>query len=57
MKPIYLILYAVLITLLLTLALPRLEKANPVNKRFLWIGAIAGVLILGLILVVLTTSQ
>jgi hypothetical protein len=56
MKPIYLILYAVLITLLLTLALPRLEKANPANKRSLWIAAIAGALILGVIMVVLTIS-
>jgi len=43
--PIFVILYAVAVTLLLTLVLPRLtrsDQASPGARRLLWILAIAG---------------
>ena len=40
MKPIFIILYAVIVTVVLTIFFPRLRKANP---RLLWILVVAGV--------------
>lgn len=37
MKPIYIILYAVIVTLVLTLVLPRLRQVSPALRRSLWI--------------------
>ena len=42
MDPIYIILYAVIITLLLTLVFPRLRQASPTIRRSLWLSTIAG---------------
>jgi nitrogen fixation/metabolism regulation signal transduction histidine kinase len=45
MDPIFVILYAVILTLVLTLVLPRVRQVSPLMRRFLWItfavGAIA----------------
>lgn len=46
MDPIYVILYAVIITLLLTLALPRLSQVSPALKRFFWLTAVVGGIVL-----------
>jgi hypothetical protein len=53
MNPIFIILYAVIITLLLVIFFPRLRKANP---RLLWISVIAGLAGL-LIIIVLTFTR
>jgi len=50
MDPIFIILYAVIVTLLLTLFFPRLRKVDP---RLLWISVITGVA--GLIIIVVLT--
>lgn len=50
MSPIYIILYAVIVTLLLTLAFPRLRQASPALRRFGWIAALIG----GIALLVVT---
>lgn len=50
MKPIFLILYIVIITLLLTLVFPRFREATPGLRRSLWISTIAG----GFVLLVIT---
>jgi hypothetical protein len=42
MDPIFIILYAVIITILLTLVFPRFRQASPALRRFLWIAAIIG---------------
>ena len=42
MEPIYIILYAVIITLVLTLVIPRLGEPSPALRRLLWISAIFG---------------
>lgn len=50
MDPIYIILYAVIITLLLTLALPRLRQVSPALRRFFWIAvALGGIALLVMI--------
>jgi len=46
MDPIFLILYAVIITLLITVFLPRFRDIGPGGKRFLRISAIVGVVVL-----------
>lgn len=50
MNPIFIILYAVVITILLTIFFPRLRKANP---RLLWITVIAG--LAGLLIIIILT--
>lgn len=42
MKPIYIILYAVIVTLVLTLVLPRMRQASPALRRSLWVTASIG---------------
>jgi ABC-type cobalamin transport system permease subunit len=42
MKPIFIILYAVIITLILTLVLPRFRQASPTLKRVLWVAVTIG---------------
>lgn len=46
MDPIYIILYAVIITLLLTLVFPRFRQANPALRRTMWLSTIAGGIVL-----------
>ena len=53
MNPIFLILYVVIITLLLTLFMPRLRKVTP---RLLWLSVLTGLAGLVIILV-LTLSR
>jgi hypothetical protein len=55
MKPIFLILYIVIVTLVLTLALPRLRKVNKGLPRVLWIASTLGGLALLIIVVFLLT--
>jgi len=50
MNPIFLILYVVIITLLLTLFLPRLRNANP---RLLWLSVLTG--LAGLVIILVLT--
>ena len=50
MEPIFLILYIVILTLLLTLVLPRIKEPNPAQRRNLWISVIAG----GIVFLVIT---
>ena len=50
MKPIFIILYAVIVTLLLTLFFPRFRQASPALRRSLWIISIFG----GITLLVIT---
>lgn len=52
MNPIFIILYAVIVTLVLTIFFPRLRKANP---RLLWILVIAGLAGLLIIAVLMFT--
>ena len=52
MNPIFIILYAVIVTLLLTIFFPRLRKANP---QLSWILLIAGALGLFAIMVLALT--
>lgn len=47
---IFLILYAVVLTLLLTLALPRLERMTPQTRRLFAITAAAGVVVFVVVL-------
>jgi hypothetical protein len=42
MDPIYIILFAVVVTLVLTLAFPRLRSVSPALRRVLWIAVIIG---------------
>jgi hypothetical protein len=37
MKPIYIILYAMIVILVLTLVLPRMRQASPALRRSLWV--------------------
>lgn len=46
MDAIYIILFAIILTLVLTLAMPRLSQASPALRRFLWITVIVGVIAL-----------
>jgi hypothetical protein len=47
MKPIYIILYVVIITLLLTLfVVPRSRQVTPAVRRLLWLTSIAGLAVL-----------
>lgn len=50
MPPIYIILYAVIVTLLLTLVFPRFRQASPALRRLLWLGGLIG----GIALLVVT---
>jgi hypothetical protein len=50
MKPIFIILYAVIITLALTLVFARPRQANPTARRFFWIAVLVG----GVALLVIT---
>lgn len=50
MNPIFIILYAVIVTLLLTIFYPRLRRANP---RLLWISVMVG--LAGLLLILILT--
>lgn len=50
MKPTFLILYIVVITLLLTLVFPRLRRANPTHG---WVALLAGIALLGVGVLVL----
>ena len=56
MDPIFIILYAVSVTLLITLLLPRLGDVGPRTKRILRISAAAGVVVL-IVLVVLVLTR
>ena len=42
MKPIFIILYAVIITLALTLVFARPRRVTPTVRRFFWIAALVG---------------
>lgn len=42
MDPIFIILYAVILTLVLTLVLPRVRQVSPLMRRFLWIAFAVG---------------
>lgn len=42
MEPIFLILYAVIVTLVLTLVFPRFRQATPAGRRLAWIGLLLG---------------
>jgi hypothetical protein len=53
MRPIFVILYAVIVTLLLTVFYPRLRVANP---RVLWFSAGAGLAVL-LVIIVLAFAR
>ncbi len=57
MNPIYLILFAVIVTLLLTLAIPRLRPVSPTGRRFLWVAMIAGLVVLLVIIVLAMTGN
>lgn len=52
MSPIFIILYAVIVTLVLTLFMPRLREANPQLMRILLVAGIAGLIVLGVLLFV-----
>lgn len=53
MSPIFIILYAVVVTLVLTLVvIPRLREANPQLMRILLVAGIAGLIVLGVLLFV-----
>lgn len=52
MNPIFLILYAVLLTIVLTLTLPRMRSFTPGMRRVLAITAAAGVVVLIVLLLV-----
>lgn len=55
MKPIYIILYVVIVTLLLTLVFPRFRDTTPQVRRLLWIAIlIGGVALLAVTAFVLT---
>lgn len=51
MDPIYLILYAVIVTLVLTLAFPRLRTSNPRLARILLALGVVGLLVLVLVMI------
>lgn len=53
MEPIYIILYAVIVTLLLVLIMPRLRQASPALRRILWIAFVVGGV--GLLIVIYLT--
>lgn len=53
MSPIYIILYAVIVTLLLTIFFPRIRKPNP---SLLWLLIIAGLSVLLIVIVFSFTS-
>jgi hypothetical protein len=42
MEPIYIILYVVIVTLVLTLVFPRIRQVSPTLRRLLWIAVIVG---------------
>lgn len=42
MKPIFLILYAAIVTLVLTLVFPRFRQATPNDRRIAWVGLLLG---------------
>jgi hypothetical protein len=46
MEPIYIILYAVVLTLILTLVIPRFGEPSPALRRLLWISTIFGCVVL-----------
>ena len=52
MRPIFIILYASILTLVLTIFLPRLRQANPQLTRVLVVAGIAGFLLFGVLLFV-----
>ena len=51
MKPIFIILYAIVVTLILTLVLPRLQPMTPGRRRAMWI--LAGVGLAALLVVLI----
>jgi hypothetical protein len=53
MKPIFLILYIVIVTLLLSLALPRLRKVNKGLQRLFWISSTVGGIALLIVVLIL----
>lgn len=53
MDPIYIILFVILVTLVLTLFVPRLRQANPALRRALWITVIIGGIALLVVLYIL----
>jgi hypothetical protein len=55
MKPIFIILYIVIVTLVLTLVLPRLPKVNKGLQRLVWIASTLGGIALLIIVVFLLT--
>lgn len=56
MDPIYIILYAVVVTLLLTLAFPRIRQADPSDRPRLWLAFVGGVVAL-LVVAVLVLNR
>lgn len=54
MSPIYIILYAVLVTLVITLLMPRLRTVNP---KYLWAAVIVGVGVLAGLMIVMVFSR
>ena len=52
MKPIFIILYAVIITLVLTLAFPRLKQVGPMLRRYIWLATFVGTLVLLIVIFV-----
>lgn len=53
MSPIYLILYVVIVTLVLTLVMPRMAEASPQMKWGLAVAGIAGAVVLLILTLVL----
>jgi hypothetical protein len=56
MNPIYIVLYAVVVTLLLTIAFPRIRQAAPSDRRRMWLLFIGGVVAL-LVVTVLVLNR
>jgi hypothetical protein len=51
MKPIFIIMYAVIVTLLITLLLPRFREVGPGGKRLLRVSVIVGAVVLIVVVV------